>query len=282
MKRSICLLIALMLLVILLVSCMTLSANETSVNTTEEPAGEEPSEAENTAELPVPTMQLKPTATPVVSMTQPAVQPTPAPTEQVETVHIDLNTVYAEVVSSLPEGAALFNPAASMRLGKVYPVEVRVAPVSSKEIEDDEDVIATLTVGMEDNRPVVVIPLKVSTVMSARLTGESFTIKALSAEEQIRTPDQPYTSWVWEVRPEQTGEQRLTLHLSVIVNAEGMGDKTYTTNEVREVEVEMNPLYLVSRFMGSNWEWVATGVVLPFLGWGYRKISGRRRGIQGV
>ena len=258
-------------------ACMSLGDE----NVAGEPSEEEPSEPVDAGDLPEPTMQIMPTATIDVSPPGMGGQPPAAPTQEIETVRIDLNTVYAEVVSGLPEGSALFNPAEEMRLGDVYPVEVRVVPVSSEEIEGDEEVIATLTAGMEDDRPVVVIPLKVSTVMSARLTGEMFTITALSKDEQIRTPDKPFVSWIWEVRPEKTGEQRLTLHLSVIVNAEGMGDKTHTTSEVRDVAVGTNPIYSVSRFLGSNWEWVATGVVLPFLGWGFRKIRVRGRGLAG-
>jgi hypothetical protein len=199
---------------------------------------------------------------------------------ETETVYIDLNTVFAEVVEGLPAGSALFNPAKVMKQGKVYEVEVRISPVSAEEIEQDEEIIATLTVGMPDEQPVVVIPLKVSTVMEARLTGEAFTITPLTKEEQIRTSDKPYASWKWEVRPEKPGLQRLTLHLSVVVNAEGMGDKTHTVSDVRVVDVSSNLLYLVGRFMGSNWEWVATGVVLPFLGWGVGKIRGRMKGMN--
>ncbi len=88
-------------------------------------------------------------------------------------------------------------------MGKEYPVEVRVVPVTGEEIEEDEEVIATLTVGMEDDLTVMVIPLKVSTVMGASLTGEAFTDHAIRQEEQIRTSVRPYVSWVWEVRPEK-------------------------------------------------------------------------------
>ncbi len=130
-----------------------------------------------------------------------------------------------------------------MKLGKEYLVEVRVVPVTGEELEEDQEIIATLTVGMEDDRPVIVIPLRVSTVMGGSLTGEGFSITPISQEEQIRTPDQPSVSWKWEVRPEKTGEHRLTLHLSVVVNAEGLGDKVHTTSEVRTVDVSGNLLY---------------------------------------
>ncbi len=41
------------------------------------------------------------------------------------------------------------------------------------------------------------------------------------------------------------------------------------------VDVSGNLLYALGRFMNSNWEWVVTGVMLPFLGWGFGKVWGR-------
>jgi len=158
----------------------------------------------------------------------------------------------------------------------VYEVEVRIAPVSAEEIEADEGVQATLTADLEDGSPVIIIPVRVSTVMHARLSGAGFTIEPLTEEEQIRDSSRPFLRWMWQVRPEQRGDQRLTLHLSVVVNAEGMGDKTHTISEVREVLVKANPVYAAQTFMGSNWEWVATGLILPAVGWIWRKLRLRR------
>ena len=174
----------------------------------------------------------------------------------------------------------LFNPPETMRVGETKLVEVRVVPMTEEEIEDDDQIRATLTANLdegEDVDEIVVIPLRVSTVMSARLTGNAFEIVPLTAEEQIRTSDDLYLNWIWEVTPQKAGEQRLTLYLSVVVNADGMGDKTHTTNEVRSVQVKSNPLYSVRQFFGTNWEWVATGLLLPALGWAWRKIRGSAR-----
>jgi hypothetical protein len=219
-----------------------------------------------------------PTPTPPTTATPPPIgDQEPAPTPQ--SVSLDLNTIYAEVVESLPQGSALFDPPEGMRQGALIPVEVRVVPVTGEQIEADEEIKATLTAGMDPEVPVVVIPVRVSTVMRARLSGTAFFINPLTEEEQIRTSDQPYLRWLWEVRPEQAGEQNLTLHLSVVVNAEGLGDKAFTTTEVRPVLVSPDYLYALRRFFGTNWEWVATGLVLPLAGWLWGRV--RRRGRAG-
>ncbi len=224
--------------------------------------------------LPEPS-ELAPSATPLPTLPAPGGGPTDVSPTPVA-VSLDLNTIYAEVVDSLPVGSALFNPAEEMRQGQVYEVEVRVAPVTEDEIEANEEIQATLTADLENGSPVIVIPVRVSTVMRARLSGTGFTIEALTEEEQIRDSSRPFLRWMWQVRPEERGEQRLTLHISVVVNAEGMGDRTHTISEVREVAVKGNPIYAVRTFLGSNWEWVATGLILPAVGWIWRKFRAGR------
>jgi hypothetical protein len=228
---------------------------------------EEPAQALPT-ELPSPTATLALTELPTNGGGE--IDPAPTPVA----ISMDLNSIYARVVEELPQGSALFNPPEKMRVGEVKLVEVRVVPMTEEEIEQDDQIRATLTSDLEDVDEVVVIPLRVSTVMSARLTGTDFEIIPLKTEEQIRTSDDLYLSWVWEVTPQKAGEQRLTLFLSVVVNAEGMGDKTHSTTEVRTVEVTSNPIYSVRQFFGTNWEWVATGLLFPALGWAWRRFRG--------
>lgn len=240
---------------------------ESNDNTASEPAEDEPA----ATMLPMPTMTVS------VPLPDTGGGESPAPTPIA--ISMDLNTVYREVVASLPQGSALFNPPEQMRLGETKTVEVRVVPVTEEEIEQDEQLQATLTADFDGEQEVLIIPLRVSTVMRAKLSGEAFTIVPLMAEEQIQSPDDDTLRWIWEVTPEKSGEQRLTLTLSVVVNAEGMGDKNHVTTEVREVQVGGNPIYAASRFMNSNWEWVVTGLLFPAVGWGWNKW--RKRGAVG-
>lgn len=229
-----------------------------------------------TSTLLPPTMPAAYTATPNDGSGGGGEEPAPTPIA----ISMDLNTVYQEVIASLPQGSALFNPPKQMRLGEAKTVEVRVVPVTEQQIEEDENVKATLTVDFDTGQEVVIIPLRVSTVMRASLGGEAFTIVPLTAEEQIKSPDDEYLRWLWEVTPERSGQQRLTLTLSVVVNAEGMGDKTHVTTEIREVEVGGNLLYSISRFWNGNWEFVLTGLLFPVIGWGWNKLRQRRKGSE--
>ena len=263
------------LVLLLTQACGTASEgmNNNAAENSYEPADED-SVDEEPEPLPTPTLSPQMTALPTINAGGESQQPTPI------AISMDLNTVYSRVVEALPKGSALFNPPETMRVGETKLVEVRVVPMTEEEIEEDDQIRATLTANLDEEQDVdeiVVIPLRVSTVMSARLTGNAFEIVPLTVEEQIRTSDDLYLSWIWEVTPQKTGEQRLTLYLSVVVNADGMGDKTHTTNEVRSVQVEGNPIYSVRQFFGTNWEWVATGLLLPALGWAWRKMRGSER-----
>jgi hypothetical protein len=145
-------------------------------------AVEEPGDYENTGnDLAEEPAEMQPTSTPPATPTMPPAMtnlpdtgggegPEPTPIA----ISMDLNSIYARVVEELPQGSALFNPPASMRVGDVKVVEVRVVPMTGEEIEQDEQIRATLTSGMEEVDEVVVIPLRVSTVMSARLSGIAF------------------------------------------------------------------------------------------------------------
>ncbi|MEJ2512437.1 MAG: hypothetical protein P8Y72_12665 [Anaerolineales bacterium] len=270
--------------ILLLLSCLILVSTACGVGNAGEDlynySAEEPDYSNEEPSAAQPTQAPVFTATPPLLQTQ---EPTagevqPGSTSTPVAVSMDLNTVYAQVVEGLPRGSALFNPPATMRVGEVKLVEVRVVPVTEEEIEEDQEVQATLVAGMGEVDEVLVIPLRVSTVMSARLTGAAFNIKPLKEEEQIRSSDDPYISWVWEVTPQEAGEKNLTLFLSVVVNAEGMGDKTYTTSEIRTVQVQSNLLYSIRQFFGTNWEWVATGLILPALGWIWRRFRIRQAG----
>ena len=263
------------LVLLLAQACATASEgmNNNAAENSYEPADEEPVD-EETEPLPTPTLSPQMTALPTISAGGESPEPTPI------AISMDLNTIYSRVVEALPKGSALFNPPETMRVGETKLVEVRVVPMTEEEIEEDDQIRATLTANLdevEDVDEIILIPLRVSTVMSARLTGNAFEIVPLTADEQIRTSDDLYLSWIWEVTPQEAGEQRLTLYLSVVVNADGMGDKTHTTNEVRSVQVKGNPIYSVRQFFGTNWEWVATGLLLPAVGWAWRKLRGSIR-----
>jgi len=270
------------ILILLGLACQTSASSlpDADQNYADEPADSPPLEA--TLSLPTMTPERTATAAGVLptATTLSVYVPVTSGGEEVTAtpmvVSMDLNSAFEQVVASLPQGSALFNPPEEMRLGEMHTIEVRLVPVTEQEIEESEAVKAALTENLEGAQEVIVVPLRVSTVMSAKLTGAAFDILPHMSEEQIRMPDEPYMRWLWEVTPQKTGEQRLTLTLTVVVNAEGVGEKPHVTTEIRKVQVTGNPVYSISNFFGSNWEFVITGLLFPVLGWGWKKMRDRR------
>ena len=192
---------------------------------------------------------------------------------------------FAQELEKLNPGSALFQPPGEMRVGETEPVEVRVTLKIKDEIEGSPEVSATLVAEYDGEADVeAVIPLERvgylggATQIGASLTaeGESFEIKLVGAEEE-RLLYGDYVSWTWNVTPQKSGEHELKLILWVVVNPEGEQGIPYTITELdRSVQVRANLLFSIRQFFGTNWEWVATGLLFPAVGWAWRKLKGRR------
>ena len=108
--------------------------------------------------------------------------------------------------------------------------------------------------------------IQVSDVVEARLTGLGFRIQAISDERQpVRRAG--VTRWSWEIEPVETGALRLHLTISAIVDVAG-SESTYTIETFRrELDVRVTWSERVSGFVGSNWQWLWTAILLPIGAW---------------
>jgi len=114
--------------------------------------------------------------------------------------------------------------------------------------------------------------IKVSGVMEAHLIGSKFRIRALFNEVQpVRR--EGVTEWKWEVEPTEAGVHRLqlTLYAFIKVNGSDQALKVRTFEETLVVRVTL--LERLSAFVGDNWQWLWTAILIPVAGWLY----GRRR-----
>jgi hypothetical protein len=112
--------------------------------------------------------------------------------------------------------------------------------------------------------------------MKAKLVGDGFEVTPLSEEEQFVTDD-TYTEWAWDVKPLQSGERKLNLTVTVKVIAEGLGERARDIPVItRTVVVEVDPVYTVTSFVGDNWQWLWTAILVPIAGWGWVYYSKKR------
>jgi hypothetical protein len=112
---------------------------------------------------------------------------------------------------------------------------------------------------------VVTTTLRTSSVAQARLTGQHFQITAVTPEEQ--PVGASTTTWEWEVTPDSGG--RRPLHLSVdAVFSIGADTRRWTINTFeRDVLVRVSVARRVTDFVGGNWQWLWTAIVVPAGGW---------------
>jgi hypothetical protein len=101
--------------------------------------------------------------------------------------------------------------------------------------------------------------VKVSTVMSARLTGSGFDVVPVTDERQV--VGSGTTMWVWHVTPRQSGRNVLQLVVAVHIIVKGFGDapSDYTVFQ-REIEVRVDWPRRIGGFLADNWQWFFTFV----------------------
>jgi hypothetical protein len=107
----------------------------------------------------------------------------------------------------------------------------------------------------------------VSNRMEARLTGPGFTITAITPEAQVVGVLET-TEWRWTVKAVTPGQQFLHLTLSAVF---ALPDKSPTSLAVhtfdKRIDVTVSWYDPVIAFIGSNWQWLCTTLLLPVVGW---------------
>lgn len=172
-------------------------------------------------------------------------------------IEYDVEAALAAQISKLVEGYILFNPPLTMRVGRSYTVEARVIKILTNAFEE----------GLKGNGDVVLDQLKIGSIMRAKLTGSGFTISENSEPSQPVIGDD-FAHWEWSVRPEQSGQRKLTLRVSIIVKIPDISDtvKDLPTFE-RDIRVNVNPVYTATNFATQNWKWVAGSIAIPIGLW---------------
>lgn len=179
----------------------------------------------------------------------------------------DWGAIVRAELARLPVGRILFNPPADMKMGRTERVEVRVA----------QDQATDLTEGLRGRGAPEIEPIKVSTFMKARLTGDSFEITPLNEAEQLVAGD-TFTEWAWDVTPLRGGDQKLNLIVTVRLQLPSVGEETRDYPVIdRAIHVQVDPVFSAKRFVGANWQWLISVLAIPIAGWAIKEIVDRRK-----
>jgi ParB-like chromosome segregation protein Spo0J len=179
-------------------------------------------------------------------------QPPPAPLPP-PVVYDDLvRSAFAELVRP---GRLLFNPPGRMQLGHTERVEVRLA----RTLKLDKELLERLRgQGEPQLEEILTAPL-----MAVTLEGDGFKIKAYSDEEQSVTQDE-ITTWEFDIRALQRGQQRLVLCVSLRIPVPGQPSE-HKSIPVREavIDVQVRAPALVGHFVSDNWQWfIGTAIAI--------------------
>jgi len=113
--------------------------------------------------------------------------------------------------------------------------------------------------------------IKVGTFMKVQLEGAAFHIEPLTSEEQP-VPATGFTEWSWNVKPEESGVQILSLAVAVRIKLPDRGEETYYSPVLdRHIHVRVNLVHATVSFVKGNWQWivgtlVGSGALWHFLG----------------
>lgn len=214
-----------------------------------------------------PTLEAPPT--PVEVMEEPKAEPRAAasasPSVPSQGGPPDPSAALGAALARLPTGRILYNPPSEMRVGEAERVEVRVS----------RDLQADLTAGLKGEGAPQVEPVAVGLTMKVVLTGEGFQVLSLNEAEQFVGTD-TFTQWAFDVTPEESGVQRLTLRVTVTAQGEGRTVSRDLPVMERDVQVQVNPPLLVKRFVLENVEFLGGAVFLPLVAWIFSKLRRRK------
>ena len=108
--------------------------------------------------------------------------------------------------------------------------------------------------------------IRVADRMEARLTGQNFTITAITPEEQAISRTET-TSWSWEVKPRTKGKQYLHLTLTAIIGVNGKSMPRTIRTFDKAIDVEITQAQELQSFVGQNWQWLWATLLVPIAGW---------------
>jgi Divergent InlB B-repeat domain len=165
------------------------------------------------------------------------------------------------IIANLPRANAAFNAPTELALGESAVVQLRLS--AQKSIRELKEEITAL--GEKEGANI-----KVSDRMEARLTGLGFEIEAVTPETQ-GISGQDVTEWKWEIEPTETGTQRLHLTLTALIEVDGEASPRTVRTFERMLVVDVALSTRVSEFVGDNWQWLWTAILIPVAGWLVRR-----------
>jgi hypothetical protein len=117
--------------------------------------------------------------------------------------------------------------------------------------------------------------MRVSDRIEARLSGPNFAITAIAPEIQAVSRSD-ITEWKWEVKPGSDGHHYLHLTLSALLSVDGASTPRPIRTFDKVIEVEVAWHQRVGSFFEKNWQWLWAAVLVPIVGWLWKRKKGSK------
>jgi len=218
-----------------------------------------------------PSRPVQPTQPSTVPNPQPAPNPQPStapkppsPSPPISPTPPSLFGVIDHLVASLQWGNIVFTAPESIPYREAQRVELLVSPSQS---------IAELTAQLRTRAkvPIESDRVQVSNVMEATLTGSPGLTIQPAGGNSVRAVPSEGTNWVWIVTPtEYDNPQVLDLILFAYIKVEA-NDRPYVVETFhRTIKVQITLREKVAAFVGHNYQWLWTVLIVPFAGYLWR------------
>lgn len=187
------------------------------------------------------------------------------------------------ILAGLPLGNAAFGVPPQMQVGERTTARLKLSLQESAATLAEE--IGRLS---PDAAAVLSDPVRVHTVMLARLAGTAgLEVRLLGGEEE-RTLDSAATEeWLWEITATQPGAETLHLELFAVIEVQGEQRKNLRRSWDAVVTVEVPPppppapppsIWAgLLAWAGKNFQWLWAAILVPLGGLAYRTYLARRR-----
>ena len=193
-------------------------------------------------------------------------------TEPLPTTTMPSVNPVARVLAGLREGNIAFYAPTELDLDEEATVRLVLSLQHSIEELEEEIEQALEELGEAQGTTILV-----SDVMIADLSGLGFAIDEITPTTQVVFGER-LTDWRWSIVPTETGSRRLHLTLSALVSVNG-SERPYTVRTFEAVlTVKVGWPERLSGFVGENWQWLWTAILVPLALLTWRYWTGRGNG----
>lgn len=165
------------------------------------------------------------------------------------------------LLSRLPVGAGVIDAPEEVLQYQGFNVSVHVAKKKLDELINDIKSKAPAGTTVQG-----IAGVRLSPRMKAELIGDDLNIEDKGPQEQLVTLNEA-TVWTWRVHYETPGRHMLEVRLYALIIIDGREAPRIFQVADANVAVKVNPSGWVLR----HWEWIASALVLPIIGWGLKR-----------